>query len=453
MRYFILSLLWACSAFANIDEILNRNGDINIGIMVQDVDSGEVIYQKHPTRTFVPASTTKLFTSYAAMHYLGSDYKFSTSLYVEKKNLTKDILQSNVGIKFSGDPSLKFEDLLSILHSLKDLGITQINGDFIVDNSIFPKHDDIDGGFPSKDTMFCYATPNSAIVVDNNCAAASIAPSRIGQQAELTIKNPIVSIDNDLITGKGEDCIAESVYLGENKFKIYGCIPANSENIPLNYALPDKAKMIKDYLRLALKQSNIVLNGEIIIDKVKGEVVYTHYSPELKNLLVKVLHDSNNLYANNIFRTIGAKYSNGHATMASGVRAINHLVASKNIANKLELELHDGAGESIYNLISPAAMSKLLQVIYREQPELVKLLPLFGRDGTLQKWQINKKLDFDLFAKTGGMKHISTIAGYYLPSHGKKLTFTIMTNGFAVERAKIKTIMQDTLRAIIEKQS
>ena len=79
---------------------------MNVGIVFKNLDSNEILYERHPNRLFVPASTIKLFTAYGALHYLGADYKFKTILSSDNKNVKEGVLSSNLYIKFNGDPSL-----------------------------------------------------------------------------------------------------------------------------------------------------------------------------------------------------------------------------------------------------------------------------------------------------------------------------------------------------------
>ena len=51
------------------------------GILVVDPQTDEVLYERNADEMFVPASTTKLFTSAAVLESLGPDYRFITPVY------------------------------------------------------------------------------------------------------------------------------------------------------------------------------------------------------------------------------------------------------------------------------------------------------------------------------------------------------------------------------------
>src|SRR5690348_6832767 len=50
------------------------------GAVVQSVETGEYLYRKNDIKLFLPASNMKLFTTSAALYYLGPDFRYSTSM-------------------------------------------------------------------------------------------------------------------------------------------------------------------------------------------------------------------------------------------------------------------------------------------------------------------------------------------------------------------------------------
>lgn len=451
----IITILFAAislslSANANIEGIIKEHGDINIGIMVKNLDNGEVIYEKHQRRTFIPASVTKLFTSYAALHYLGENYKFATTLYLDNQDVTSSNLNSNIYLKFSGDPSLTLNDLNQIFSKLKKLDVKSISGNIIIDDTIFPKTDIAAGVYSQKDEIFCYTAPKSAVVVNNNCASGTIAPTS-NKITNLKFDNSAIKITNEITTAKkGQNCPFEAEYLGDNQFRLYGCMLAGSDPENLYFALPDNKKMIVDYIEQVLATNNLKLAGNIVFGEANGSEFYQHQSKPLLDLLKPTLHDSNNLYAENIFRSIGSKYGNGSANSGNAVNAIYALLKEKNIEFANELELHEGAGLSLHNLVSPNVLVELLSTIYNDKPIFAELLPQFAKDGTLENRSCSKIHDLYLVAKTGTLTHTSTLAGYYLPPTGTKFAFAIMTSGFIVDKEEIKRMEEKILATLLK---
>src|SRR5690242_94946 len=50
------------------------------GILVEDADTGEVLYALNANHYFLPASNAKLFTAALALSTLGPDYRFHTTI-------------------------------------------------------------------------------------------------------------------------------------------------------------------------------------------------------------------------------------------------------------------------------------------------------------------------------------------------------------------------------------
>ncbi len=73
------------------------------GILVKDLESGEVIYQLNMDKLFVPASTTKLFTLSAGLDTFGPDYRFQTPIYGIGKVDSEGTLNGDLILVASGD--------------------------------------------------------------------------------------------------------------------------------------------------------------------------------------------------------------------------------------------------------------------------------------------------------------------------------------------------------------
>src|SRR5262245_63734743 len=51
------------------------------GVLVVDAKTGNTIYERNPDKLFTPASTTKLYSTAAALAALGPQFKFETPVY------------------------------------------------------------------------------------------------------------------------------------------------------------------------------------------------------------------------------------------------------------------------------------------------------------------------------------------------------------------------------------
>ncbi|MDN5341490.1 MAG: hypothetical protein PWP28_365 [Oceanotoga sp.] len=120
-----------------IDEILlnklkNFEGFSSLEIRNMDND---IIFGYNNYKYFIPASLTKLFTSYVTLEKHSKDFYFKTFLYSDY-NISSNFT-GNLYIKGMGDPVLKLEDVENMIKSIKSAGIKKIYGDFIIDFSLF----------------------------------------------------------------------------------------------------------------------------------------------------------------------------------------------------------------------------------------------------------------------------------------------------------------------------
>lgn len=83
-----------------------------------------------------PASTMKLVPSFIALDTLGADFVWHTRVY-HTGIIVGDTLYGDLIIQGSGDPKMTHERLQQLLYKVQTAGIHHINGNIIVDSSVF----------------------------------------------------------------------------------------------------------------------------------------------------------------------------------------------------------------------------------------------------------------------------------------------------------------------------
>src|SRR5437762_8197601 len=76
------------------------------GFLFVDLKTGEVVLERNSEKLFVPASTTKLFSTAAALDALGGDYRFHTPIYRRGSVDENGRLDGDLILVASGDPTL-----------------------------------------------------------------------------------------------------------------------------------------------------------------------------------------------------------------------------------------------------------------------------------------------------------------------------------------------------------
>jgi len=119
----------------------------NFGYLIYDTESEKIVKGHNIRKAFIPASVTKLFTALFAAETLGTDYIFSTELSYNG-SIKKGILKGDLYLKGSGDPELSIDGLLTLVKSLKQKKIKEIQGNFYFDESSFTPREMLDRDMP-----------------------------------------------------------------------------------------------------------------------------------------------------------------------------------------------------------------------------------------------------------------------------------------------------------------
>jgi len=151
----------------------------------------------------------------------------------------------------------------------------------------------------------------------------------------------------------------------------------------------------------------------------------------LDQVLVKMMKESDNLYAESVFYQL-AKNAGERPATAKGARAV-----VKRLINRLGLRpedyyVADGSGLSLYNYVSAELMVRMLRYAAQNEQILAHLkptLPVAGMDGTLKNRMKDTPARGNVCAKTGTLTGISSLAGYLTAPNGHRLCFAIINQG------------------------
>lgn len=433
---------------ANVEEYLSQlPAGANLALMVQKVGDSSPTIDYHGQQMALPASTQKVITALAALLQLGPDFRFTTTLE-SKAPIQNTVLEGDLTVRFSGDPTLTRQDIRNMVTALKKAGVEQIKGNLLIDTSVFASHDK-GPGWPWNDMTQCFSAPPSAAIIDRNCFSVSLysapiandlAHVRIASYYPITVFSQVKT----LARGSSETQYCElDVVAGDlNRYTLTGCMPQREEPLPLAFAVQDGAGYAGAIVKKELEQAGIRYSGTILRQtqpSKPGTVIASKQSPPLTNLLKIMLKKSDNMIADSVFRTIGHQRFGMPGTWRSGADAVRQLLRQKagvDLGNSIVV---DGSGLSRHNLISPAVMMQILQYIAQNDSELniISMLPLAGHDGSLQyraglhQAGVNGKVS----AKTGSLQGVYNMAGFITTASGKQMAFVQYLSGYAVEPA------------------
>lgn len=441
LNFFVILFCFALKinvAEANsvIDSIIKDNPSLSIAILVKDLKTGDEIYSYNSNKLMIPASVTKSFTVYAALSFLKPDFTYKTSFLTDKKD--------NLYIKFSGDPSLKMDDLLKLIDSLPKKNYKNI----YVDDTEFDQTYNGDG-WSIEDSKFCFAAPSSALVINKNCFQLTLQPSLVLKKLAIiksSSKN-FAHINNEVITLNNPSCLAKLTSTHDNYYNLTGCIDINAQQMSLNIAYQNPRDLIKSILKDKLKGS---ISFKAINSKV--DLIAEHESESLDKIIIDMHKDSDNITANNIAKTIGASYYKTKGNFDNANKAIIEILAKEVGINSANIRLIDGSGLSRHNLVSANQLVSLFSSAYNSKigTWFYNSLPISAVDGSLKDRFIESPtLHGKIYAKTGSMKGVSALAGFI----DNELVFAIMFNGYLGKRNELAALEDQILVSILQENN
>ena len=133
------------------------------GAVVVDLQTGRLVFARHPDLPLAPASNEKLTVSFTALRELGATYRFRTEIF-GRGYQEGSVWHGDVFLKGFGDPTLTSLQVERLATQIADLGITRIDGRVYGDESWF---DSLRTGPGWKASFYINECPPlSALIVD-----------------------------------------------------------------------------------------------------------------------------------------------------------------------------------------------------------------------------------------------------------------------------------------------
>ncbi len=423
----------------NLDYIVRQFKGVSVGIMVESLSTGKILYQYHPDRQLIPASTLKLFTGIAALDYLGPNFQFKTRLLKESQaKIIHGTLQGDLYIQFSGDPNLTLTDLKEMLATLREQKIHSIQGNVVIDDTALDRST-WPPGRVVDDKIFCYAAPVTATIINRNCFSVSVKPSKSSKHPTVVKSNRHlgIKIDNQATTQrlkKKAHYFLDFKPNPQNKDNHYTLRGYLSPKVgPLSFAVALQNPNLATYNILSgLLRSQSIHYNKMVYGRTTptAKTLAENSSPELAFLVKNMLKKSDNLIADSLLKKLGGLYFSTQGSWKTGRNAIQAILATRAHVNFNDVVMVDGSGLSRNNLVSARVFIQLLKYAYHQLPEsdlFFESLPNSGQDGTLKN-RLGGPVLGRIHAKTGSMHGISSLAGYIRTVNHQTLAFAILVN-------------------------
>ncbi|MFS0555994.1 D-alanyl-D-alanine carboxypeptidase/D-alanyl-D-alanine-endopeptidase [Brevibacillus sp. 179-C9.3 HS] len=422
------------------------------GIAIYDLTDNKYLYKHNAARNFIPASNMKLFTTMAGLDKLGPDYQWKTDVFASGKVQPSGVLQGDLILKGYGDPSLTPADLQTMAKAIKDLGIKQIKGNLLLDESYFDETR-LGTSWMWDDEPYGYSAQVSGLAVNKNFTTLTATPGKTVNEAPVLTMNPAttyITVTNKLITTEGKESnVLVERPRGKNEIIVSGTIGVNAAPYDEDVTMEDPAFYVGDLWKEELLKQGIKLNPQVELKKTvlqSGVPLYTHLSKPLSEITIELNKDSDNFYAEMLLKTLGVTQK-GEGSFEAGSEAVADVMKRADIDTGFRQV--DGSGLSRFNMITPEQMIETLIFLQEQEyrTELEESLPIAGVDGTLKNRMKGTSAEKNLAAKTGSLSGVNTMSGYVTAKNGHKLAFSILING--IYKSKYARELQDRIGILL----
>lgn len=214
----------------------------------------------------------------------------------------------------------------------------------------------------------------------------------------------------------------------------------DDDNPMLSALVLNRKDDMAERLRGIFIRSGIHVAGGVASKKCPNdaETIY-EISHKLRDVLVPMMKQSNNLYAESVYYQTGLIH--GKPSTAKKARNVQEALLEK-IVQEFKSSIvqggvpphrfADGSGLSLYNYLSAEIEVAFLRYAYGKEhiyKELIDALPIAGVDGTLKDRMRGTCAEGNVRAKTGTLSGVFSLAGYCKAGNGHHLAFAIINQG------------------------
>jgi D-alanyl-D-alanine carboxypeptidase/D-alanyl-D-alanine-endopeptidase (penicillin-binding protein 4) len=434
---------------------------------VDSLRTSESLYRLHPSQLLLPASTQKLLTAAAAAERLGWDYRFTTRI-VATAPISAGTIAGDLVIVGNGDPTINprhparwrvFDEWAAALQAK---GVTVVTGQLIGDDNAFAEPG-WGMGWSWDDLRFGYGAPVGALQYNENQIDVVVAPGiAAGAPASITT-SPADSgmfVEHRVRTAAaGAETRVELARVpGTILLRVEGQVAADAKPVSVTAAAENPTRLYLNAFREALGRHGIFVSGRTSdideltapINRDAGIDLIVDWSPPLSEVIDVTLKWSRNIYAETLLFAMAP--AGEPATDAKGLETLRETVTAWGVAPESYVP-RDGSGLSRYDYVTSDALVGLLMAVFKNPVHAAtfrETLPVAGLSGSLANRMRGTSAEARVWAKTGSMSNVRTLAGYLLTVEGEPLVFSILVNNYRGPSAEIEAIIDKAVVRLVE---
>ncbi len=381
-----------------------------VSFLLYDTKRDDIVDSYNIEAEIIPASIFKLLTAYAMLELFPINHKFKTNILYQG-HIKESVLNGNLIIEGRGDPSLGFPDLQNIVLEIKARGIKAVTGILIYRNDYFITRDNINNEQPSS---ALYNPGVSSLTFRDNYFL-------INKESKNGEYNLVPNYKS--LSFKKNKKQEEPQFLGKGLWKV--------KKIYNNLALPvkDNGRYVANGLKTLLENEGVSINGITQGYKNNAKLLFSYEGKELKDIVKHNLRNSHNLTSELFLLHIAKKLECQNISIKEAANCMKNWYDREfPFLDWQELNWQNGSGlaskSTIYIENILAVLKQLKEKKYGNY-YANSFFPISALEGTLRRRF--RKLPLNIWAKTGSMHFVSSLAGY-VNVNQKKHIFVIVMN-------------------------
>ena len=431
-----------------------------------DLATGDTLLERDAHRRFVPGSAKKLLTTVTALDQLGADYRWRTEVWTGGAiDSTSGVLQGDLVLIATGDPALsaRFSNVagqpLEVLaNALRDARVLRVTGALVVDASRWDSAT-VRTTWMADDLPFESAATGGAFILEEGVTHVELTGGPAVDQAAAVRWWPYgedAFVRSHVTTTAGNVTPVEASYLPESyALELTGSVPLGAVDT-VTFATRDPVRQAAAALHRAIAKTGVAVErgwrvawepgeafGEGCVTGatrpcMSGRLLTAVHSPPLVEVLAGTLKPNQNWIAEQIVRILGTGEGQP-ASWDAGTGAVRAHVETTVGVDPVDLNVVDGSGLSVQNLVTPRSLVQLLRYSHaRPWGSLYRaMLPQPGEEGSTLSERL-LELKGRLFAKTGSLTNVGALAGYLIDRSGREIAFAVMVNGANLPTAAVR---------------